>query len=147
MELHPLEVASFRLEQGFGLKSALNTRPFNLEISKLVKKCLQFSFNDPWFYFSPQHTLTGFIPNSWCSKRKRFRLEQGFGLKSALNTRPFNLEISKLVKKCLQFSFNDPWFYFCQQHTLTGFIPQSRCSKRKLGETHLVSVWSTATGV
>ena len=74
MELHPLEVASFRLEQGFGLKSALNTRPFNLEISKLVKKCLQFSFNDPWFYFCQQHTLTGFIPQSRCSKWKHGKI-------------------------------------------------------------------------
>ena len=70
MELHPLEVATFRLEQGFGLKSALNTRPFNIEISKLVKKCLQFPIGAPRLGYKSRQDMLLTKVKPWVIKTK-----------------------------------------------------------------------------
>ena len=88
LELHPLKVFSFHFEAVFRLKSALNTTPFNSEISHLVKNCLPFSFSNPWFWIFHQPTPAGFIPQSLHAKRNRLKTEtfpfrmQGSGYKS-----------------------------------------------------------------
>ena len=104
---------------------------YQLKNFKIGEKLSPFSFSNPWCCRAHQPTPAGFIPQLMHAKRKRFRFEAVSCLKLALNTTPINLEISKLVKNCLPFSFSNPWCCRAHQHNPAGFIHQLLHAKRK----------------